>query len=83
MVAHEEAGTAPPNLGGTIAFTYRDGTVSDYVNGEQVGYANQTVYPASTQPVYIGWFDYFKGRIDEVQYLNALCRTDLQDYHIP
>jgi hypothetical protein len=67
-----------------IAFTYRDGDgLRLYVNGEQVGYANQTGFiQRSTQPVYIGWFDYFRGMLDEVQIYSRHLSAEqiLQDY---
>jgi hypothetical protein len=52
-----------------IAFTYKNGTgLTLYING--VAVANTPVsgkiQTSGTEPIYLGWFDYFKGIIDEV-----------------
>jgi len=65
-----------------VAMTYRDGEgIILYVNGTAVavrshkGNIKPTAgsAPGSAEPVYLGWFDYFEGKIDEVRmYRRAL-----------
>jgi len=63
-----------------VAFTYKSGaSLTLYINGIPVG--NQTVsgniQPSGSNPLYIGWFDYFKGKIDEVA-IYPRCLTPQQ-----
>ena len=54
-----------------VALTYKDGgELILYVNGEAVDTDNRLRGPvkaSSGEPLYIGWFDYFNGLIDEVK----------------
>jgi hypothetical protein len=55
-----------------VVLTYKSGTgITLYLNGSQSAFvANVTgnIKPCKiTEPLYIGWFDYFKGTIDEVR----------------
>ena len=52
-----------------VAFTYKEGEgIKLYVNGVQRATASQSgAIQRSAQPVYIGWFDYYKGRVDQVK----------------
>jgi hypothetical protein len=68
-----------------VAFTYRSGTegLRLYVDGRRVASTPHSGYiQRSVQPLYIGWFSYFKGMIDEVQiYPRRLTAEQiLQDY---
>ena len=53
----------------SVALTFKDGEgIKLYVDGRQVASASQSGFvQRSVQPVCIGWFDYFRGRIDEVK----------------
>jgi hypothetical protein len=52
----------------SVALTYKDGEgIKLYVDSRQVASASQSGFvQRSFQPVYIGWFGYFRGKIDEV-----------------
>ena len=53
-----------------IAFTYKNGTgLTLYINGIAVANTpvSGNIQTSGTEPVYLGWFDYFKGIIDEVR----------------
>ena len=53
-----------------IAMTYKSGVgITLYVNGEAVASmeASGNIQPSSGEPIFIGWFDHFKGMIDEVR----------------
>lgn len=68
-----------------VAFTYRSGSegLRLYVDGHRVASTPHSGYiQRSVQPLYIGWFSYFKGIIDEVQiYPKRLTAEQiLQDY---
>jgi hypothetical protein len=54
-----------------VVFTYKNGTgLTLYVNGVAVATGKPWIWgniqPSGFNPLYIGWFDYFKGMIDEV-----------------
>jgi hypothetical protein len=67
-----------------VAFTYKSGEgIKLYVDGKQVSSVSQSGFiQSSAQPVYIGWFDFFKGKIDEVKiYPTRLTSQQIsQDY---
>ena len=52
-----------------VAFTYKNGTLTLYVDGITVASKSVSgnIQTSGTEPLYIGWFDYFKGLIDEVR----------------
>lgn len=52
-----------------IAFTYNGAKLTLYVNGAAVATTSVTgrIQASGNEPLYIGWFDFFKGKIDEVR----------------
>jgi hypothetical protein len=67
-----------------VAFTYRSGEgIRLFINGVQVAsqYHSGTIQ-RSEQPVYIGWFDYYQGIVDEVRIYSVRRTTQQikQDY---
>jgi len=54
-----------------VAFTYKNGTcLTLYINGIAVATESVSrgcIQTSGDEPLYIGWFDYFKGKIDEVR----------------
>ena len=65
-----------------IAFTYRSGVgLILYVNGHSVVSRVFTgnIQTSGSYPLYIGWFDYFKGMIDEVR-IYPKCLSPQQIY---
>jgi len=71
-----------------VALTYKKGVAMTlYVNGVAVATKtpsqsttlNYNIQPSGTNPLYIGWFDYFKGIIDEVRiYSRCLSQSQIQ-----
>jgi hypothetical protein len=66
-----------------VSLIYNGTTLALYLNGTQACSAPITVpygkiQPSGTNPMYIGWFDYFKGKIDEVAvYPKALSEQQI------
>ena len=71
-----------------VAFTYKDGKGTSntiltlYVNGVAVSSSSSLttrgpIKASSGEPLYIGWFDYFKGMIDEVR-IYSVCLSGNQ-----
>jgi len=70
-----------------VALTYKSGLgLTLYVNG--VAVATKTgisgnIQPSGSNPLYIGWFDYFKGIIDEVRiYPRSLSPQQIYQHYI-
>ncbi|MEM2293913.1 MAG: DUF2341 domain-containing protein [Nitrososphaerota archaeon] len=71
-----------------IVLTYKKGSgMTLYVNGEEVAKKtlsesatlNYNIQPSGPNPLYIGWFDYFKGTIDEIRiYPRSLTQSQIQ-----
>ncbi|MEM2779950.1 MAG: DUF2341 domain-containing protein [Candidatus Bathyarchaeia archaeon] len=71
-----------------IVLTYKKGSgMTLYVNGEEVARKtpsesvtlNYNIQPSGPNPLYIGWFDYFKGTIDEIRiYPRSLTPQQIQ-----
>jgi len=74
-----------------VALTYKKGVgMTLYVNGVAVATKtpaesttlNYNIQPSGTNPLYIGWFDYFKGKIDEVRiYPKSLSQSQIQQHY--
>jgi hypothetical protein len=71
-----------------VVFTYKNGTgLTLYVNGAAVATATPWIWgniqPSGSNPLYIGWFDYFKGLIDEVRvYPESLTSQQIYQRYI-
>jgi len=70
-----------------VAFTYKDGVgLTLYVNGQAVGSASGlkgNIHCSSGEPLYIGWFDYFHGMIDEVRlYRRCLSQQQINQRYV-
>lgn len=54
-----------------VAFTYEDGVgLALYLDGELVSFSSSpygNIHCSSGEPLYIGWFDYFHGMMDDVR----------------
>jgi hypothetical protein len=70
-----------------VAFTYKDGNGTDYsvltlyINGVAVATSSSLttrgpIKASSGEPIYIGWYDYFKGMIDEVRIYSRCLSTE-------
>jgi hypothetical protein len=75
-----------------VAVTYKKGVAFTlYVNGSPVAFVtpansttlNYNIQPGGSNPLYIGWFDYFKGMIDDVRvYPKALSGQQINQTYL-
>jgi hypothetical protein len=66
-----------------VALVYDGTTLALYLNGTRIAYStvsipNGKIQSSGTNPLYIGWFNYFQGKIDEVRvYQKALSSQQI------
>ncbi len=70
-----------------VALTYKSGTgITLYINGIQdttKASVSGNIQPGGFNPMYIGWFDYFKGMIDEVRiYPRSLSQQQINQHYL-
>ena len=65
-----------------VAFTYNAAGLTLYLNGSVVGFTDRpmgNIHCSSGEPLYLGWFDYFHGKMDELRlYPRALSPEQIK-----